>query len=76
MGVAVNSHFDSFCKGFKDGLNFMVFILPLAANIQIAFSSVAEGLKEVEKHFCGHFPYFFTAKFRIPYNPISSSKIY
>jgi hypothetical protein len=76
MGVAVHSHFDGFSEGFKDGLNFMVLILPLAANIQITFCSVAERFKEVKEHFCGHFPYFFTAKFGVPYNPISSSKIY
>jgi hypothetical protein len=50
MRVAVNSHFNGFSEGFKDSFNFMVLILPLAANIQIAFSSVAEGFKEVEEH--------------------------
>jgi hypothetical protein len=76
MGVAVHSHFNSFGEGLKNSLNFMVLIFPLAANIQITFSSVAKRLKEVEEHFSGHFPYFLSAKFCVPNNPITASKVY
>jgi hypothetical protein len=76
MGVAVYGHFNSFSEGFKDGLDFMVLILPLAANIQITFSGVAKGFKEVKEHFCGHFPYFLSAKSGIPNDPITPSKVY
>lgn len=41
-GIFFDSHAYGFCKSFEDGFNFMVFIVPLAKNIQVTLGSIRE----------------------------------
>lgn len=41
-GIFFDSHANGFCKSFEDGFNFMVFIVPLAKNIQVTLGSIRE----------------------------------
>src|SRR5690554_4351935 len=56
LNISFNCHLDGSSKGLEDGFDFMVLVNAFGFDVQVAFSRVTEGLEEVVKHFCRHFP--------------------
>ena len=50
-------------------------VFALSLDVQVHLGSVAQALKEVEEHLCGHLANFFTMELSIPYQPGTASKV-
>ena len=76
LRVAPDAHFYGFSKCFKNGFDFMVFVLPFSADVEVAARSIGKGLEKMVEHLGWHVANFFALESSIPHQPGAAAEIY
>ena len=75
LHVALHRHADGTGQSLEDTLDFVVFVLPFRLHVQVHPRCIAQTLEEMQEHLGGHFPYPFTVKLSLPYQPGASTEV-
>lgn len=73
--IAAQSYSNGFGKSLENRFYFVVLILAIGLNIQIAARSIAEGFEEMREHFRRHLPNLFPLEICLPNQPRPAPKI-